>query len=309
MTQEKKKKIIGLSTGRKDGNSEVLLKVALMAAEKHGVETEIIRAMDHEIKPCIGCEGCVLSLNKTGVSKCAIKGDAAEWLLTKVLVEGDALIMSMPIYHLVPNSHYFVISHRQHPIMFNNPQLLKKTRPGAVMCVGGGEIEWTPLGLMSGNIMLQHAYTLVDQVQFTGHGRPAQVLVRQADIDRAARLGDNVARSMFVSPDEMKYLGDPGQTECPVCHCNVVQVADALPNVVCPVCDVHGVIRGQGEEMAVQWDPQEAKASRLTEYGVALHLEEIKNKQKTYFAEYHEKVQELVKPYKEWGNYPKPDMG
>jgi multimeric flavodoxin WrbA len=306
MTKEKKKKIIGLSTGRKNGNSEVLLKVALMAAEKHGVETEIVRAMEHEIKPCIGCEGCVMSLNKTGVSKCTLKGDSAEWLLTKVLVEGDALIMSMPIYHLVPNSHYFIISHRQHPIMFNNPQLLQKTRPGAIMCVGGGEIEWTPLGLISGNIMLQHAYTLVDQAQFTGHGRPAQVLMRQEDIDRAARLGDNVAKSLFVSPEEMKYLGDRGQTECPVCHCNVIQVADKLPNVVCPVCDVHGVIEGNGDDMKVLWNQHDAEFSRLTEYGVSHHLEEIKNKHVKYLTEYHEKVRELVKPYEEWGNYPKP---
>ena len=39
----KKKKIIGYSSGRKNGNSEVLLKHALMAAEKQGVETEIIQ--------------------------------------------------------------------------------------------------------------------------------------------------------------------------------------------------------------------------------------------------------------------------
>ncbi len=306
---EEKKKIIGLSTGRKNGNSEVLLKYALMAAEKHGVDTEIIRAMEHEIKPCIGCEGCVLSLNKTGVSKCTIKGDAAEWLLNKVLVEGDGLILSMPIYHLVPNSHYFVISHRQHPIMFNNPQLLKKTRPGAIMCVGGGEIEWTPMGLMLGNIMLQHAYTLVDQAQFNGHGRPAQVLMRQEDIDRATRLGDNMAKSLAVPAEELKFLGDRSQTACPVCQSNVVQVPDALPNVVCPVCDVHGVIVGQGDEMKVEWDQHDVKFSRLTEYGVNYHLEEIKNKQIKYFTEYHEKVQELKKPLEEWGNYPKPPEG
>ena len=309
MAEEKKKKIIGLSTGRKNGNSETLLKYALMAAEKHGVETEIIRAMDHEIKPCIGCEGCVLSLNKTGVSKCTIQGDAAEWLLTKVLVEADALILSMPIYHLVPNSHYFVISHRQHPIMFNHPDLLKKTRPGAIMCVGGGEIEWTPLGLMSGNIMLQHAYTLVDQVQFNGHGRPAQVLVKQADLDRASRLGDNVAKSLFVAPAELKFLGDESRTACPVCHCNVLQVPHALPNVVCPVCDIHGIIEGQGEGMKVVWDPHETKFSRLTEYGVSLHLEYIKNNQIKYFTEYHQKVQELKKPLEAWGTYAMPPEG
>jgi multimeric flavodoxin WrbA len=37
-------KIIGLSFGRKNGNCEVFLKAALMAAEEGGIESEIIRA-------------------------------------------------------------------------------------------------------------------------------------------------------------------------------------------------------------------------------------------------------------------------
>jgi len=43
MTEVKKKKIVGLSCGRKNGNSEVLLKEALMVAEELGIATEIIR--------------------------------------------------------------------------------------------------------------------------------------------------------------------------------------------------------------------------------------------------------------------------
>lgn len=52
----KTKKIIGLSCGRKNGNSEYLLKEALMGAEEPGVEGEIIRAMELRVKPCKGCE-------------------------------------------------------------------------------------------------------------------------------------------------------------------------------------------------------------------------------------------------------------
>ncbi len=301
MKVQKTKKIIGYSSGRKNGNSEMLLKHALMAAEKLGVETEIVRAMEHDVKPCIGCEGCVVSLNKTGVSKCSIKGDDGEWLINKVLVEGDALIMSMPIYHLVPNSHFFVMNHRQHPVMFNHPELMEKSRPGAIMCVGGGEADWTPLGLMAANIMLQHAYTLVDQVQFTGHGRPAQVLVNQADLDRATRLGENVAKSLLAPPEEFRFLGEDGQTACPVCHCNVVQIQTSLPNVVCPVCDIHGVFVGEGKDMRVEWDRKESENPRFSVYGINKHLEEIKTKHIRYATEYHEKVKVLKKPFLDWG--------
>jgi multimeric flavodoxin WrbA len=42
---------VGLSFGRINGNSEILLKEALKAAEKYGIESEIIRAMELRVKP------------------------------------------------------------------------------------------------------------------------------------------------------------------------------------------------------------------------------------------------------------------
>ena len=56
----KTKKIIGLSCGRKNGNSEYLLKEALMGAEELGVKGEIIRMMELRVKPCTGCETCTM---------------------------------------------------------------------------------------------------------------------------------------------------------------------------------------------------------------------------------------------------------
>lgn len=60
------KKTVGLSCGRKYGNSEILLKEAFIGAEELGVESEIIRAMELRVKPCIGCETCSMSLSKGG---------------------------------------------------------------------------------------------------------------------------------------------------------------------------------------------------------------------------------------------------
>jgi multimeric flavodoxin WrbA len=51
-----KKKIVGLSCGRKNGNCEIFLKTALMEVEKHGIETEILRLMDYKVLPCDGCK-------------------------------------------------------------------------------------------------------------------------------------------------------------------------------------------------------------------------------------------------------------
>ncbi|MGD0916853.1 MAG: flavodoxin family protein, partial [Thermodesulfobacteriota bacterium] len=161
-----------------NGNSEILLKEALMGAEEIGVESEIIRAMELRVKPCTGCEACSMAMARGKESRCAIKDDDVEWILEKVLVENCGLIVSTPLYHLRANSYFEIINERMLPTMFRNPQILKKTRVGGIICVGGGEPEWTPLGLTSANIFVQHTRKLVDQIQVNYVGRPGAVLAR-----------------------------------------------------------------------------------------------------------------------------------
>ena len=52
-------KLLGLACGRRNGNSEMLLKEALMGAEEVGVEVELLRLLDLDIRPCIGCKVCL----------------------------------------------------------------------------------------------------------------------------------------------------------------------------------------------------------------------------------------------------------
>ena len=51
--------VLGISgTPRKGGNSDVIVKTVLSAAEKQGCETRFIRLSDLSFSPCIGCEKC-----------------------------------------------------------------------------------------------------------------------------------------------------------------------------------------------------------------------------------------------------------
>ena len=79
-----------------------------------------------------------------------------------------------------------------------------------------------------------------------------------------------------------------------------------MPNVVCPVCDVHGVVTGGRKTMKVKWNKKEVKHPRFSPHGVSTHLEEIKQKHIRYFREHHEKVQTLRKKYDAYGNFIKP---
>jgi hypothetical protein len=71
-------KVLGLTCGRKLSNTEIVVKEALMGAEEMGAEVEIVRLMDLHIKPCTGCNACVLELGKTSekvlCAVCGVKG-------------------------------------------------------------------------------------------------------------------------------------------------------------------------------------------------------------------------------------------
>jgi multimeric flavodoxin WrbA len=303
----KTKKIIGLSCGRKNGNSEILLKEALMGAEELGVASEIIRAMELRVKPCTGCESCSIAMSRGKEARCAIKDDDVPWILDKTLVEDCGLIVSAPVYHLRANSYFEMIHERMLPTIFRHPEVLKKTRVGAIISVGGGEPEWTPLGLTSMNIFLQHSRILVDQMQANYVGRPGAVLMQEKYLKQARELGRRVARAMMMPIEQVKFVGDETEVSCPVCHCNVVKVPKKLPNVFCPVCWVKGVITLDGDKMKVRWNKEDAKYPRFSERGVFTHLELIKDLQTKFHTEDLEKVKERVKKYVSYGRIIKPD--
>ncbi len=306
MADAKEKKIIGLSCGRINGNSEILLKEACMGAEEVGVESEIIRAMELRVKPCTGCEACSMAMARGKEPKCAIKDDDVPWILEKTLVEDCGLIVSSPLYHLRANGYFEAIGERMLPTMFRNPWILKKTRVGGIISVGGGEPEWTPLGLTSINIFVQHTRKLVDQMQVNFVGRPGAVLMKPDYLNRARELGRRVARAMIMPIEDVKYVGEDKDVSCPVCHCNVVQVFEKLPEVYCPVCWVKGTISADGGKMKVTWDEEGAKYPRFSERGVFTHLEVIKSLQEKFFTEDQEKVKELMPKYASYGKIIKP---
>lgn len=65
-------KVMGITAGRKNGNSEILLKQALMACEEAGAEVTMINLRDFNIQDCTGCTACdSLSGHLSGPHGCA----------------------------------------------------------------------------------------------------------------------------------------------------------------------------------------------------------------------------------------------
>ncbi len=84
-------KALGLSASPRHGNTEVMIKEALQAAQGLGAETEYVSFVGKEIKPCIACDKC-----KTDAKTCTISDDWQE--INNKFRTSDCVIIGSPVY-------------------------------------------------------------------------------------------------------------------------------------------------------------------------------------------------------------------
>ncbi|MFC2060339.1 flavodoxin family protein [Chloroflexota bacterium] len=77
-------------SGRKEGNTEILVKEALASAQEAGAQTELVLVAGKDISPCNGCCSC----RQTDV--CHIQDDMQS--IYEQLETVDAIIFGSPVY-------------------------------------------------------------------------------------------------------------------------------------------------------------------------------------------------------------------
>ena len=75
---------------RKNGNTEILSHHTLKASQEEGLDTELIRLANLEIKPCTACEACRKE------EHCPIEDDF--WPIYNKMKEADVIILASPVY-------------------------------------------------------------------------------------------------------------------------------------------------------------------------------------------------------------------
>ncbi len=242
--------ILGLSCGRRMGNSEVLLKEALMGVEEvTGAQVEIIRLVDLSIKPCKGCEVCMMTRVKTGMmGSCVIKDDHLPFLAEK-LGECEGLILSTPAYYARPPGPWLMVQDRMGGAGQKYYQkVFEKPKVAAAIAVGGSDNVGVTLPMT--RLSLPIGFKLIDQMMVIWTSRAAQVVLNEEAIERARRLGRNIGQAIMTTPSEAGYMGEAaGQTYddskgcpqvaqsyevCPLCHTDLLRVRGSF--VECPFC-------------------------------------------------------------------------
>ncbi len=293
-----KKKVLGLSFGRKMSNCEIMVKEALMTCEQQGCDVEFIRMLDLDIKDCTGCIACVIGLvSGRGKGECVLKDDFH--ILDEALMDSDALIVASPTYVLSPTGQFKTVCDRigpSHDITFRQPAYDQgladgkpadklpdprsfKPRVGALISVGGAVTKnWLSFMLPTMyELPMPMGIDIVDMVEYHGAMKFEHVVGNQPMMARMVQLGGNIAQAVQAETAEVRtrWRGEQ-EGACPVCHCDMLTILHDQNRVECPVCGIEGRLKLVDGQIRTTFSEAEQARSRLKDAGKLEHSTEIK---------------------------------
>jgi len=254
-------RVLGLNAGNADGSPEILLKAALCSAEEAGADVVLVRLEDLR-----------LPVRPVAPGRPAADDDGG-WLWDQVM-DSDGLLIATPIYsRTIPgklklaadrlagpasdvafaeNYRRLLAAGESPPVAFPYDERVFRPRVAGFIAVGGAlASQWTSLALPLLHQMTFSAHMAVaDQLLVHGAGMPRSVVLDDAAIEAAARVGRSVGSQLGLPFEEVEYRGEPGL--CPLCHLSLVTIAGA--DAECGTCGARGRLTVQDGAAAVRFD-------------------------------------------------------
>lgn len=289
-------KLLGISCGRRMSNTEIMVKEALMGAEDTGAEVEFIRLHDLHLKPCTGCNACVVDLvERCGSGRCVLKNDDLPFIDEQIM-ECDGLVLGSPIYEKSVTGQLKTLNDRMGPSHDVGFRLITKKRreqmgitegegpdersfkPRAASLIAVGGSEWDTLALpMMSLFALSLQIEVVDRILVNWIGLPRVVALREDLLERAHRSGRHVAESLRKPLEQVEYIGEAGL--CPICHSKLFEVrneGDAYP-AICGICGVRGTLSIADGKVAFTVSDEDRPYSHVLLSGKFHHLDELRD--------------------------------
>lgn len=286
-------KVLGISFGRKNQRSDVMVKEALFAAKAAGAEVEFINTLTLNIGHCRACDYCSRQRDNGEVEiHCCFKDDYH--ILEEACLEADGIIIGAPVYAVGIVGQFknfldrFGPSHDRAALLEENKKRKEEGKPEldsryfkdryvGYISVGGAQTHnWVSLGLpMLDLFSFSFCMKCVGHVDAYDQGRTGHPLFDQELMKKCAVLGTAVAESLGKPYDEVDtWVGEEGV--CPVCH-NPLLSVNGTTHVECPICGIWGTLSVDGDKLNVEWSQEEINRARNTLIGIYEHYNEIQN--------------------------------
>ncbi len=117
-------------SGRKNGNTAILIQSVFQELQKEGIETEMIQLAGNLIRGCTACYQCGERKNQ----KCAIDKDVVNSCIEK-MIEADGIIMASPTYFADVTAEMKALIDRAGFVARANGNLLQRKVGAAVVAV------------------------------------------------------------------------------------------------------------------------------------------------------------------------------
>jgi len=234
---------------RKNGNTEILLKQALLGAESEGAEVEILRLTDYKIEPCRGCGLCLFRENV-----CQVQDDDVSFIFSKV-DRCDGMILGTPCYFLELTAvvkqlidRCWILGHK-----------IGKIKKPATVIIPYATRGWIPYVSVQSNILLNlMGLTKINEITVCTQGI-SEVVLDQDAMDLAYGLGKEIA--VAIREKDFIYKGETGI--CPSCHDWLVRILKDNETVECPTCGVRGKLSIVNGKISVQFEEKAWTDSRF----------------------------------------------
>jgi multimeric flavodoxin WrbA len=279
MIKENEMKVLGICCGRKNGNTEIMMKEAFMAIEeKIGAECRLVRIQDAEIRHCVGCETCMINhLKGNWDFRCIHKnGSDHFYFIEQLMREADAIIVSSPAYNLLPTGAMVSFLNKLHASGNYRDLVHKNNKVGAAFSIGG--TDWTNFTLnvckMTAMELCGSYEAVVDAVHYDFMPSKGAVLLEDHVLNRMKKLGKNVADALTAkkSGGIFSYVGHEGV--CPDCHGNLLEIRE--DGVYCPQCLTKASLSMDGDKLRVKFTDEEKAKNRWSPLGQELHDNNIR---------------------------------
>ena len=283
-------KILGLNgSERKLGNTEILVKEALIGAEKEGAQVEMLRLTDYKVLPCDGLAPCVF-----GNSRCNLKDDF-NFIIDKIF-ENDGLVLGTPCYILESTAIIKQFIDRAFSINFRS----KARGKPAVIIVPYATRGWTPYAFLQPNMLLLFLGMEVIDRALIHTQAMNEVLLYDKALAKVRSMGKELAKA--VKTGETSYHGEPGI--CPICQDRVLRILRDDETVECGVCGIRGKMLMEGRKIRVRFDEDAILNHRFTEENIYRHFTYHIKPSRDYFT----RTRDITKGRRErYRNYLKTD--
>jgi multimeric flavodoxin WrbA len=283
-------KILGLNgSERKLGNTEILVKEALMGAEEEGAQVEMLRLTDYKVFPCDGLAPCVF-----GNTRCNLKDDF-NFIVDKIF-ENDGVVLGTPCYILESTAIIKQLIDRAFSVNYRSEA---RGKPATVI-VPYATRGWTPYAFLQPNILLLLlGMEVIDRALIHTQAMNEVVLYDKA-LAKAREMGREVAEA--IKTGDTSYRGEPGI--CPICQDRVLRILRDDETVECGVCGIRGKIAVEGGKIKVHFGKDGISNHRFTEENIYRHFTYHIKPSRDYFTRTREITKEKRERYRDYAKSP-----